>query len=222
MINNGSKTILPFKPPVYIVVAGNIGAGKTTLAEKIADYFQFNAFYESTIHNPYLEDFYRDMNRWSFNLQIYFMTQRFIEQRKIINCERPCVQDRSIYEDVEVFAYILNKQGYLSNDDYNTYRQLFYEIADYLRKPDLIIYLRASVWTLISRIRKRGRDFEQKITSEYLFELHDAYERWIASLRNEFKVLTIDADQLDLDKRPELIYDVYARVQEQIDLYEKS
>ncbi len=217
-----NNVILPLKPPVYIVVAGNIGAGKTTLTEKIANNFQFNAFYERVIHNPYLEDFYKDMSRWSFNLQVYLMTQRFIEQRKILNCDRPCIQDRSIYEDIEIFTFILHKQGFMSNDDYNTCRQLFSEMADYLRKPDLIIYLRASVWTLISRIRKRGRDYEQTITSEYLYELHDAYERWIGSLRNECRVLTIDADQLDFDKRPELIYDVYTRVQEQIDLYEQE
>lgn len=202
-----------------MAIAGNIGVGKTTLTQKICEHFKFKAFYERIINNPYLDDFYKNMERWSFNLQVFFLSQRFIDQRTISMSQLLCIQDRSIYEDAEIFAYILYKQGFMSQRDYDNYRQLFYVMTDYLRKPDLILYLRTSTWTLISRIRKRGRDYEQKITRDYLFELNDAYERWIENIQNDFNVLVINSDELDLDKRPYLINDVYAKIQKEIDIY---
>ena len=218
-MNDSNDTSTLHKAPFFIAIAGNIGVGKTTLTQKISEHFKFKAFFERIINNPYLDDFYNNMERWSFNLQVYFLSQRFIDQKAISTSTLPCVQDRSIYEDAEIFAYILYKQGFMSPRDYNNYRELFYNMTDYLRKPDLVLYLRASTWTLISRIRKRGREYEKKITKDYLFELNEAYERWINSIKNDFNVLTIDADDFDLDKRPHMIFDVYSKIQHKIDLY---
>ncbi len=158
--------------PFFMAIAGNIGVGKTTLTTKIAQHFHLKPFFERVINNPYLNDFYKNMERWSFNLQVYFLSQRFIDQRDISASPVPCVQDRSIYEDAEIFAYILHKQGYMADRDYENYRDLFYVMTDYLRKPDLVVYLRASTWTLITRIRKRGRDFEK-----YPEQLHSVYDQ---------------------------------------------
>ncbi len=190
-------------PPFYLAIAGNIGVGKTTLTQMISDHFKWKAFFERVIDNPYLDDFYADMHRWSFNLQIYFLSRRFMDQKIISESTVSCVQDRTIYEDAEIFAYILHKQGYMSDRDYENYRDLFYTMTDYLRKPDMIIYLRASTWTLISRIRKRGREFEKRITTDYLYELNAAYERWIKQLQSQMPVLIVEADQIDFEKRPE-------------------
>ncbi len=202
------------KPPFFLTIAGNIGVGKTTLTRLVSEKFGWKAFYERVINNPYLDDFYSDMHRWSFNLQVYFLSRRFMDQRKISESEIPCVQDRSIYEDAEIFAYILHKQGYMSDRDYENYRDLFYTMTEYLRKPDLIIYLRASTWTLITRIRKRGRDFEQRITKEYLFELNEAYDRWIENAQKDFAIITINADELDFEKNPEELEKVYRQITE--------
>ncbi len=206
---NSSKNGTEQKPPFFMAIAGNIGVGKTTITNKLSEKLKLEPFFERVIDNPYLDDFYKDMNRWSFNLQIFFLSNRFNDQRTISNSPVPCIQDRSIYEDAEIFAYILHKQGYMTDRDYENYRDLFAIMTQYLRKPDLIVYLRASTWTLISRIRKRGRDYEQKITKEYLFELNEAYERWINSIKDSYNVLIVDADELDLDKRPHLIENVY-------------
>jgi len=191
----------PDGQPFYLAIAGNIGVGKTTLTQMISEKFGWTAYFERVIDNPYLNDFYADMHRWSFNLQVYFLSRRFIDQRIISESSQSCVQDRTIYEDAEIFAYILHKQGFMSDRDYDNYRDLFYAMTDYLRKPHMILYLRASTWTLISRIRKRGREFEKHITNEYLFELNDAYERWIESLKDKIPVLIVEADQIDFEKQ---------------------
>lgn len=198
--------------PFFLAIAGNIGVGKTTLTARVAERLQLVPFYERVINNPYLDDFYRDMTRWSFNLQVYFLSQRFIDQRTISESTVPCVQDRSIYEDAEIFAYILHKQGYMSDRDYANYCDLFQVMTDYLRKPDLIVYLRASTWTLITRIRKRGREFEQKITIEYLHELNEAYERWIKSAQEHMNILTVDADRVDFERYPEQMETIYRQI----------
>jgi deoxyadenosine/deoxycytidine kinase len=190
------------KSRFFIAVAGNIGVGKTTLTTVLSEQFRWKAFYEKVIDNPYLDEFYADMSRWSFNLQIYFLARRFHDQKIISESRESCIQDRSIYEDAEIFAYILHKQGFMSKRDYDNYRDLFYEMTDYLRKPDLVIYLKASTWTLVTRIRKRGRDFEKNISLDYLHELNAAYERWIAKINDSMDVLCLDADDLDFEKYP--------------------
>lgn len=205
------------KRPFFLAIAGNIGVGKTTLTSRIAGQLHLTPFYERVINNPYLDDFYRDMGRWSFNLQVFFLSQRFIDQKTISESSVPCVQDRSIYEDAEIFAYILHKQGYMSDRDYANYCDLFQIMTDYLRKPDLIVYLRASTWTLITRIRKRGRDFEKKITIEYLHELNEAYERWIKSVQQRINILTIDADHIDFERYPEQMQEIYQQIMKHID-----
>ncbi len=206
-----------FKKPVFVAIAGNIGVGKTTLTKLISEKFGWDSYFEKVINNPYLNDFYADMKRWSFNLQVYFLSKRFMDQRIISQSTRPSIQDRSIYEDAEIFAYILHKQGNMSDRDYENYRDLFYAMMNYLRKPDLVIYLRASTWTLISRIRKRGREFEKQINVEYLHELNEAYERWIKNIRDDFNVLVVDADTLDFEKYPHQLEKVYTRIQKFID-----
>jgi len=187
----------------HLAIAGNIGVGKTTLTTKLAEKLGWHAYFERVIDNPYLADFYADMSRWSFNLQVYFLSRRFIDQRVISESMEPCIQDRSIYEDAHIFAYNLHKQGFMSDRDFENYQDLFKAMTDYLRKPDLIVYLKASTWMLISRIRKRGRDFEKRISTEYLYQLNDAYEHWIRRLQEEQQpLLIIDADGIDFEKKP--------------------
>jgi len=193
----------------FVTISGNIGVGKTTLTKLIADEFGWEPFFERVINNPYLDDFYADMQRWSFNLQVYFLSKRFIDQKSIRNRTESCIQDRSIYEDAEIFAYILHKQGYFDQRDYENYRELFYCMTSYLRQPDLVIYLRASTWTLVTRIRKRGRDYEKNISSEYLHELNLAYERWIKQAKKDMNVLVIETDNVDFEKNEEALQKIY-------------
>jgi deoxyadenosine/deoxycytidine kinase len=156
------------KKNYLISIAGNIGAGKTTLTRNLAERLKWKPFYESVIDNPYLDDFYRDMRRWSFNLQIYFLAHRFRSQKEIVDLGHSAIQDRTIYEDVEIFAKSLYEQGYMPERDYQTYRQLFNDMVHFLPQPDLIIYLKSSVKTLLQRINLRGRDFEKTISPDYL------------------------------------------------------
>ncbi len=180
-----------------ISIAGNIGVGKTTLTQKLAERLGWKPYFESVIDNPYLSDFYQDMNRWSFNLQIYFLSHRFRTQKEIVESGENAIQDRSIYEDVEIFARSLYEQGFMDERDHTTYRDLFYNMVPYLPAPDLIIYLQASVDTLMRRIHQRGRDFEKSISRDYIEYLNRAYERWIAEARQQFNVLTVNADHTD-------------------------
>jgi deoxyadenosine/deoxycytidine kinase len=202
------------KEPFYLAIAGNIGVGKTTLTQMISEHFGWRAYFERVINNPYLDDFYADMSRWSFNLQVYFLSRRFMDQRLISASPESCVQDRTIYEDAEIFAYILHKQNNMSDRDYENYRDLFYTMTDYLRKPHLILYLRASTWTLISRIRKRGREYEKRITNEYLFELNEAYERWIGEIQKSIPVLVVEADRIDFEKSASDFAQICATIKE--------
>ena len=185
------------KKGYLISIAGNIGVGKTTLTEKLSQRLGWKPYYESVIDNPYLDDFYADMHRWSFNLQIYFLSHRFRSQKQIVESGENAIQDRTIYEDVEIFARSLFEQGYMDQRDYQTYRDLFYNMVPYLPAPDLIIYLKASVSTLMERIRMRGRDFEKSIQQDYIAYLNNAYERWIREAQQQFRVLTVDADRTD-------------------------
>ena len=204
--------------PFFLAVAGNIGVGKTTLTRYISRELGFKKKYKKVIKNPYLEDFYKDMKRWSFHLQVYFLSQRFNDHRTMTLSPQPCVQDRTIYEDAEIFAYILHKKGNMSDRDYENYQELFASMTDFLRKPDLIIYLKASVWTLTTRIRKRGRDYERNISTEYLYELNDAYNKWIARIRNEFNVLVINADSYDFDVNRNSMDVILQTIKEEIPL----
>ena len=179
----------------YIAVAGNIGAGKSSLTGLLGKNFNWKTYYESVDNNPYLSDFYDDMRRWSFNLQIYFLSSRFRHQKEMQSAMVNLIQDRTIYEDVEIFAKNLHDMGLMSNRDYENYCTLFHEMVAYLRPPDLLIYLRAEVPTLVRQIQKRGRNYENTIRIEYLERLNSLYEDWID--RYEHEKLIIDTDNLD-------------------------
>lgn len=179
----------------YIAVAGNIGAGKSSLTGLLAKHFNWQAFYESVDDNPYLADFYEDMRRWSFNLQIYFLSSRFRHQKDMLEEKVSLIQDRTIYEDVEIFAKNLHQMSLMSDRDFENYESLFKEMSNYLRPPDLLIYLRAQVPTLVRQIQQRGRDYENTIRIEYLERLNKLYEDWISRYPHE--KLIIDTDDLD-------------------------
>lgn len=182
----------------FVGIAGNIGVGKTTLTKLIADRFNWEPFFESVIDNPYLDDFYTDMERWSFNLQVYFLSKRFQTHREMIQGDYSAVQDRTIYEDAEIFAFNLHQMGKMNRRDYENYRELFTVMTSFLREPDLIIYLRASTDTLISRIRQRGREYERSISPEYLHQLNVAYERWIKRAGETMNIHIVDADNFNV------------------------
>jgi hypothetical protein len=176
----------------HVAVAGNIGAGKSSLTKVLSQYYGWAAFYEQTSDNPYLTDFYNDMRRWSFNLQIFFLSSRFKHQRQIEAADQSVVQDRSIYEDAEIFARNLHEMGLMSTRDYESYTELFALMTSYLEPPSLLVYLRASVPTLVNHIQQRGRTFESTIRIDYLERLQSHYEAWIE----------------DYDRGPKMIVDV--------------
>ncbi len=191
---------------MHIAITGNIGAGKTTLAEMLAAQFGWEVLYEAVEGNPYLADFYADMPRWSFNLQIFFLNSRFAQMKRILDLQqateaisgRPgvMIQDRTIYEDAAIFARNLYQRGDMTQRDYLTYRQVFDNMTSLVRPPDLMIYLRASLLRLRQRIRKRGRDFEQAISDEYLDSLNQLYEEFASGYRLG-PLLVLDVDKLD-------------------------
>lgn len=203
------------KRKLYIAIAGNIGVGKTTLTRMLSERLGWKSFYERVLDNPYLSDFYGDMLRWSFHLQIFFLSNRFTDQQKITEWPDSCIQDRSIYEDVEIFAHTIHKGGNMSDRDYQNYQDLFATMVSYLRKPDLIIYLRSSVDNLLKHIQKRGRDYEKTIDPNYLAELNEAYESWIERAKDkEFKVITFDMNQRDFEHNPEDFDLLYRSIKE--------
>ncbi len=185
---------------MHIAIAGNIGCGKTTLTRMLAKRYGWTPRYESVEYNPYLEDFYADMKRWSFNLQIYFLNTRFKDVVEISKTQDTIVQDRTIYEDAKIFAPNIHAMGNMSDRDFDNYCNLFDLMMSLVRKPDLMIYLRSSIPQLISKIQKRGRDYEQTISIEYLKGLNDRYEEWIQGY--DGKLLIIDADNLDFQNIP--------------------
>lgn len=185
----------------YIAVAGNIGAGKSSLTGLLAKHYNWEAFYESVDDNPYLADFYEDMLRWSFNLQIYFLSSRFRHQKEMLEEGVSLIQDRTIYEDVEIFAKNLHEMNLMSDRDFTNYEALFHEMSHYLRPPDLLIYLRAQVPTLVRQIQQRGRDYENTIRIDYLERLNRLYEDWID--RYPYEKLIIDTDDIDFVNDPE-------------------
>ena len=182
-----------------IAIAGNIGAGKTTMTEKLAHKFNLEPIYESVDDNPYLNDFYDNMGRWSFNLQIFFLYKRFSNQIRLLKKNKGFIQDRSIYEDKEIFARNLKDLNFMSTRDWLTYQNLFNEMINFIKEPDLIIYLKASTVTLISRIKNRKRDFEKDISSEYIHSLNIYYDKWISKISNN-KVLIIDTNNFNIFK----------------------
>ncbi len=187
-----------FTPPKikHIAIAGNIGAGKTTLTEKLSKHFGWEVHYESTEDNPYLSDFYNDMQRWSFNLQIYFLNSRYQQVLRILNGDKTVVQDRTIFEDAYIFAPNLHDMGLMSTRDFQNYFQLFKTMSSQVRPPDLLIYLRASIPTLVDHIQERGRDYEGNMSLDYLRRLNERYENWISGYK-EGRLLIINADQYD-------------------------
>jgi deoxyadenosine/deoxycytidine kinase len=181
---------------MFVVVAGNIGSGKTTLTRKLAERLTWKPYFESVQDNPYLSDFYDDMDRWSFPLQVYFLTHRFNTHKMIEKKPMSSIQDRSIYEDANIFARALFEQGNLSNRDYENYLNLYHSMTTYLSAPTLTIFLKRSVPNLVERIKQRGRDYEQAIPVDYLTRLNDYYDEWYDSY-DLGKSLLVDTNDLD-------------------------
>lgn len=186
---------------MHIAIAGNIGSGKTTLTRMLAAHYGWTPKYESVDFNPYLADFYEDMARWSFNLQIYFLNKRFKDVVEIAKGDAVIVQDRTIYEDARIFAPNLHDMGLMSTRDFENYSDLFDLMMSLVGTPDLLIYLKSTVPALISKIQKRGRDYEKSIRIDYLTGLNDKYENWIKDYKGN--LLVIDADNIDFANRPE-------------------
>ncbi len=180
----------------FIAVAGNIGVGKSTLVHLMEERLGWEPFYEAGVDNPYLADFYTDMPRWAFQSQVFFLTRRLHSHRALLDAPGVAVQDRSVYEDAQVFARNLYRQGAMGERDYRTYEELYRVLVEFLPPPDLIVYLRASVDTLVRRIEQRGREFEKRISREYLAQLNDLYEEWIMTFTRS-PVLCVPADRLD-------------------------
>mgnify|MGYP001165032565 FL=1 len=181
---------------MHIAIAGNIGAGKTTLTKSLGKHYKYEIELEDVVDNPYLDDFYNQMERWSFNLQIYFLNSRFRQLKDIISNGRSVVQDRTIYEDANIFAPNLHAMGLMTNRDYENYKSLFDLMEGTVQSPDLLIYLRSSIPNLVSQIHKRGREYENSISIEYLSRLNERYEAWIHSYEKG-ELLVIDIDDID-------------------------
>lgn len=185
----------------HVALAGNIGAGKTTLSEMLARHFGWDVHYEDAENNPYLSDFYMDMKRWSFNLQVFFLSSRYQQVLKILQGNRTVVQDRTIYEDAFIFAPNLADMGLMERRDFENYLTLFQSIVSSVRPPDLLIYLKASIPTLVDHIQMRGRDYEGSISLDYLKRLNERYDNWINGYQ-EGKLLIINIDNLDFQNNP--------------------
>lgn len=181
---------------MHVAIAGNIGAGKTTLTQLLAKHYKWEAQLEDVVDNPYLDDFYNQMERWSFNLQVYFLNSRFSQVLKIRESGKNIIQDRTIYEDANIFAPNLHSMGLMTNRDFKNYSSLFGLMESLVQSPDLIIYLRSSIPNLVSQIHKRGRDYENSISIDYLSRLNERYEAWIHGY-DKGRLLIIDVDNLD-------------------------
>ncbi|MEX0889993.1 MAG: deoxynucleoside kinase [Balneolaceae bacterium] len=185
----------PERQGTYLAIAGNIGAGKSSLTELLENHYGWRGYFETVDDNPYLSDFYEDMRRWSFNLQVYFLSGRFRKQKQMLDTSESLIQDRTIYEDAEIFAKNLNNMGLMSDRDYRNYQALYTAMIDFLQPPDLLIYLRAQVPTLVRQIQKRGRPYEHSIRIDYLESLNTLYEEWIESYPHPKMI--IDTDNID-------------------------
>ena len=186
---------------MHIGIAGNIGSGKTTLTRMLSEHYGWTPKYEAVTNNPYIEDYYRDIHRWSFNMEVYFLTQRFRDILEISRSDETIIQDRTILEGVYIFASNNMDMGNISERDFRTYMDLFELMMSLVKLPDLLIYLKSSIPRLVEKIQKRGRDYEKSMSIEYLTGLNDKYEKWIAEYPGE--ILTVNADSLDFENRPE-------------------
>ncbi|UCE93384.1 MAG: deoxynucleoside kinase [Flavobacteriaceae bacterium] len=200
---------------MHIAIAGNIGAGKTTLTSLLAKHYKWEPHFESVAENPYLDDFYGSMERWSFNLQIYFLNSRFRQILEIRESGKNIIQDRTIYEDAHIFAPNLHAMGLMTNRDFGNYESLFELMERLVSPPDLMIYLRASIPTLVGQIHKRGRDFENTISIDYLSRLNERYEAWISTYKKG-KLLIIDIDNLNIVDNQEDLGSIIDRIDAQI------
>jgi deoxyadenosine/deoxycytidine kinase len=199
----------------FVAIAGNIGAGKSSLTARLADRFGWQAFYEADAENPYLADFYADMRTWSFHSQVFYLGRRLEHHRLLVDHPRSVVQDRTVYEDAEIFACNLYEQGQMSDRDYDAYRRLYRAISSFLPPPDLIVYLKASIPTLLQHIERRGRAYELNIAPSYLEQLNRLYDRWIDGW-TACPVLTIDIDPLDFIHHSPDLDGIFTRVQSAI------
>jgi len=210
------------QPLKHIAIAGNIGAGKTTLTEMLARHYGWEVQFEDTTTNPYLSDFYEDMHRWSFNLQIYFLNSRYEQILKIREGIKPVIQDRTIYEDAHIFAPNLHEMNLMSTRDFNNYFQLFQLMSSQVKPPDLLIYLRSGIPKLVHHIQTRGRDYEGNMSLDYLKKLNHRYENWINSYEKG-NLLIIDNDNIDFKNNPEDFGLIIERVEAQINgLFQNS
>ncbi|MGB2129377.1 MAG: deoxynucleoside kinase [Flavicella sp.] len=207
----------PFKlePFMHVAIAGNIGAGKTTLTKLLAKHYKWNAHYESVEDNPYLDDFYGEMERWSFNLQVFFLNSRFNQILEIKESGKNTIQDRTIYEDSKIFAPNLHAMGLLTNRDFQNYNSLFDLMEKLVSPPDLLIYLRADIKTLVGQIHMRGRAYENSISIDYLSRLNERYEAWVSKY-DKGNLLIIDVDNLDFVKNPEDLGEIIDKIDAKI------
>ena len=200
---------------MQVAIAGNIGAGKTTLTQLLSKHYKWEPHYEEVVDNPYLDDFYHSMDRWSFNLQIYFLNSRFRQVLMMKKSGKNTIQDRTIYEDAHIFAPNLHAMGLMSNRDYENYKQLFELMEDLVGAPDLLIYLRSSISNLVGQIHKRGREYENSISIDYLNKLNERYEDWIKGY-TKGKLLIIDVDPINFVDNPEDLGGIINRIDAEI------
>jgi deoxyadenosine/deoxycytidine kinase len=200
---------------MHVAVAGNIGAGKTTLTKLLAKHYKWEAQLEDVVDNPYLDDFYNQMERWSFNLQVYFLNSRFRQVNQIHTSGKDIIQDRTIYEDAHIFAPNLHAMGLMTNRDFENYSSLFELMESFVKGPDLLIYLRSSIPNLVAQIHKRGRDYENTISIDYLSRLNERYEAWITKY-DKGNLLIIDVDDLDFVSNPQDLGGIINKIDAQI------
>ena len=200
---------------MHVAIAGNIGAGKTTLTKLLAKHYKWEAQLEDVVDNPYLDDFYNQMERWSFNLQVYFLNSRFRQVNQIQQSGKDIIQDRTIYEDAFIFAPNLHAMGLMTNRDFENYSSLFQLMESFVKGPDLLIYLRSSIPNLVAQIHKRGREYENTISIDYLSRLNERYEAWISKY-DKGNLLIIDVDDLDFVTNPEDLGGIITKIDAQI------